>query len=142
MMAGRTLSVVGLSVFAVLGGGCGTLNNLPRPEPVTFLGPGSPGSRTYGGVRAEWDAITGPHYDPKYPLILSMCLVPMVALDLPLTLVGDTITLPYTLAYDYGLFGRMCTLGPHGAGRERDEDPKPASTGGEPSSPWPKDPSR
>lgn len=34
------------------------------------------------------------------------------AIDLPLSLIGDTLTLPYVIAYDLGLFGkRFMNLG-------------------------------
>ena len=142
-MVGRTKSVFGLlSVFAVLSSGCGTLHNLPRPGPAPMLGPGDPGSRTYGGVRADWDMITGKHFDDEYRLVLRKFTAPIFALDLPLTLIGDTLTLPYTLAYDCGLFGKRCIYAPP---KDRDEQPIPAScedgSGNLPSKallPWPR----
>lgn len=36
----------------------------------------------------------------------------LTALDIPFSLVGDTITLPYTLAYECGLFGSIILFEP------------------------------
>ena len=112
-MRSRTALLFGLSMFAAISCGCGTLNNLPPPGPAPLLDPGDPGSRTYGGVRAELECFRVSKCDPEdtHPKKeISKLFLPAVIVDLPFTLIGDTITLPYTLAYDCGLFGKICIL--------------------------------
>jgi uncharacterized protein YceK len=75
--------------------GCGTLHNMEDPEPAV-----------YGGMRWELPMIreqggaefpTGPWAAVFY------------GLDLPLTLIGDTVTLPYTIPCS---FWRLCKSSP------------------------------
>lgn len=90
--------------------GCGTLENVtggPR-DLDGFPLPGQ-GVRAYGGVRVYLDQIARSWHnapslqdDPKGggPVVAGMeALVAacILAIDLPLTAIGDTLTLPYTL---------------------------------------------
>ena len=127
-MSNRTKAVATLTLCAALSGGCGTLYNLPPPGPAPFLGPGDHGSRTYGGVREEWEVLMGKNNTQDYDRIYRMVAAPFLALDLPFTLIGDTITLPYTLAYDCGLFGRICVYRTRGENREENPRPDPRAT--------------
>jgi hypothetical protein len=58
--------------------------------------------------------LVDPNYDPGFGLSIKLLFLPAMIFDLPLTMIGDTVTLPYTLAYDRGLFGRMCMYDPPG----------------------------
>ena len=99
----QRLAVVWLAAGLLLSSGCGTVANL-RPPSESIAG--DPVKRTYGGVRQSCENIRNKD-KAKFPVAtVAVCL-----LDLPLTAVGDTITLPYTLAYDYQLFGWQCGLG-------------------------------
>jgi uncharacterized protein YceK len=110
---------VGLAV-AILSAGCGTVTNtlscainppcreFTRPEdfgdypccgPLWWVTKDDQ-NRVYGGVRDDWVIIENmrislPHddIDPFWAI-----------LDMPFSAIGDTITLPYILAYRYGLF--------------------------------------
>jgi uncharacterized protein YceK len=77
------LSCVGL---ATLSGGCGTMLN------TTYFTPDEGGERIYGGVRLDAEVIED-GYGQRSPLVIALFLA-----DLPLTVIGDTLSLPYTLA--------------------------------------------
>ena len=84
-MAGRVL--VGMvCAGAALCSGCGTLLN------TAYFLPCEGGQRVYGGVRLDWDAAV--ENNGNTPALAAAVLLA----DLPLSLVGDTLTLPYTLA--------------------------------------------
>ena len=99
-MNGRFAAILAFVSSTLLSGGCGTFENLREATPPKDSCDVSL-KTVYGGVRsdcsylAEWANPKGP--EPKYLLL--------TALDLPFTLIGDTITLPYTLAYETGVFG-------------------------------------
>src|SRR5579871_4117070 len=98
----RAIRLLGLAVFALLGGGCGTVGNLRPPgESVA----GDPEKRVYGGIRSDLDHVQY-NLDSSKPRMLFPLAVALGLFDLPFSFVGDTLTLPYTLAYDLGLFGR------------------------------------
>jgi uncharacterized protein YceK len=77
------LACVGL---AALSGGCGTLLN------TTYFTPDEGGERVYGGVRLDAEVIED-GYGQRSPLVIALFLA-----DLPFTLIGDTVSLPYTVA--------------------------------------------
>ena len=103
--------------------GCGTVNNLTRPiepsekretrdpsewrvwDPECGDTPGMPVRQVYGGVRGELALLKdlregGPAgADPTYAF-LNIIPFSMTVVDLPLTAVGDTLTLPYTIPAD------------------------------------------
>jgi uncharacterized protein YceK len=95
----------GLATLAISSGGCGTVRNLQQavgPKDVPEMPPDAPMKRVYGGVRSDWSELAGWQRDPEAPhpgTYLSALI------DLPLSAVGDTLTLPYTLAWEKGLFG-------------------------------------
>jgi uncharacterized protein YceK len=87
---------------ASLAAGCGTVASLCRPDDA---------GRVYGGVRKDLDWATklvdGPA-DPSGPLkesgtgaaLLGAFLIVAPVLDFPLSLVGDTLTLPLARLLD------------------------------------------
>jgi uncharacterized protein YceK len=105
-MKSRVAMAVGLAVLAGLSG-CGTAAN------TVFLNEVEGGKRAYGGVRADWEIVRergeeGSGANLRAPL--------WAAIDMPFSLVADTVTLPYILGYQAGLFGREDTTHP-GAGK-------------------------
>jgi uncharacterized protein YceK len=76
-------------------GGCGTAAN------TLWLAPFEGGQRVYGGVRTDMEivrqSITGePESKGQSPRDRCITAVAL-AVDLPLSAVGDTLTLPYTV---------------------------------------------
>jgi uncharacterized protein YceK len=88
MCAGLTA----LAIFVLTG--CGTLTNLDAKQtPSNDSVPGSQ-LRPYGGVVIDVKGALGsPHIGTDYVAILP----PLLWLDLPLSFIGDTVTLPYVL---------------------------------------------
>jgi uncharacterized protein YceK len=88
-----------LAVWAVAAlGGCGTLMNT-SPEPPGMARPtDGPTQRIYGGVRH--DALVGGSLlveGGKMPPLMFVGLY-MLAVDMPLSFIGDTVTLPWMVA--------------------------------------------
>ena len=102
-MKSRVAVVGALAMLAGLSGGCGTAVN------TLWLSDLEGGKRAYGGVRADWEIIRERGEDGKRE---SLGAPVAAAIDLPLSLVADTFTLPYVLAYNAGLFGREDTANP------------------------------
>jgi uncharacterized protein YceK len=84
--------------------GCGTVANLARQKP------GAGGVTPFGGVRQDVSCIrkaaNGELDLRKHPKAHSedysrVALMLFCAADLPLSLVGDVVTWPYTVAYTY-----------------------------------------
>ena len=88
--------------LALLNGGCGTAVN------TLWLAPFEGGQRVYGGVRADLDVmrrtvagesdITVSGEQVKATSREQIRSILFLTLDLPLSVIGDTLTLPYTLA--------------------------------------------
>jgi uncharacterized protein YceK len=75
-----------VAIIPVLGG-CATVNN---------VGSSNPNPLVYGGVRQEWSELKAwPRDDPSHPYMAAVYLVQKD--DLCLSVVGDTLTLPYVL---------------------------------------------
>jgi uncharacterized protein YceK len=99
-MNDRTALVLGFISIVLLGGGCGTVENLQEATQPSHHFDAS-WNTVYGGVSKDYAHLQesrdvtfkNPH-DPW-----------LMLLDLPFTLIGDTITLPYTIAYELGLLG-------------------------------------
>jgi len=72
-------------VGAALCSGCGTVMN------TAYLAPSEGGERVYGGVRTDWEVAAEPQATPAWVAAIFLA-------DLPLSLAGDTLTLPYVLA--------------------------------------------
>ncbi|HEY3740522.1 MAG TPA: YceK/YidQ family lipoprotein [Bryobacteraceae bacterium] len=92
-MTCRTIAGLGLCFHVFLCGGCGTVMNLEDPPKSYFRRyPGTDANKVYGGVRI--DAEQGCNkfdfapFDAMY----------LLAIDLPLSAVADTITLPWTIS--------------------------------------------
>lgn len=101
-MPGRGLGLAGVAAVALLGGGCGTLVNVTGYAPPELGG----GQRlVYGGVlwdlEGEYRALTTPY--PQYRLGVRLPMIFFYLFDLPLSAVGDTLTLPITLGEALGL---------------------------------------
>jgi uncharacterized protein YceK len=113
-MAARTIAV-GLALLALLNNGCGT------PANTVWLNPGEGGKRVYGGVRVDLQSIEtattgstgicvgGEEVKDRKRQVGTLLFF---ALDLPFSAIGDTLTLPYTLASECGLFGWRCVYEP------------------------------
>ena len=82
------MRVVALAATIIAMTGCGTVAN------TIWLSPEEGGQRVYGGVRADWeslqDAASTPAGNRQSGILKS-------ALDLPLSTIGDTVTLPFTI---------------------------------------------
>lgn len=65
-------------------GGCGTLSNVTDQAPAV---------RAYGGVQRDWEVLKMAREDDTG---IMWAFVPSLVVDLPLSVVGDTLTLPYT----------------------------------------------
>jgi uncharacterized protein YceK len=97
-MSWKLVTSYALTALAFSLTGCGTINNLPEKDPIFF---GHATRMPYGGV--EMDAVGGAKLvnaalEGKGT---DIALLPvagyMLLIDLPLSAVGDTLTLPYVL---------------------------------------------
>ncbi|MCC6417381.1 MAG: YceK/YidQ family lipoprotein [Gemmataceae bacterium] len=88
----RTSALAALAGAAVWLGGCGTVANLGRPADQ---------QRVFGGVRLDMEVVQecagevgqeGGPGNPAEAVVSATCSV----LDMPLSLVGDVVTLPLT----------------------------------------------
>ena len=102
-MAFRAICVA-LLLSSLAIAGCGTVANLVRP------GPAGGGKSPFGGVRqdvscikkaATGDVDFGTHPNPESVRHPQVALVVFCAADLPLSLIGDVVTWPYTAAYSF-----------------------------------------
>ena len=94
-MSGRGV-VVALGL-AVLGCGCGTVHNVRRPTLPPAESPGAEVCRVYGGVRGDWDAATDYPWRTTPTWVDYVVLPALATVELGLTALGDTVTLPYTV---------------------------------------------
>jgi uncharacterized protein YceK len=91
----RTLSVW-VALVALLCGGCGTKHNL-FPSSARLFDEPPKTTRVYGGVRDDLKDLDLRGSDVW--LYWNLLFVPFTLIDLPLSFVGDTLTLPYTTWY-------------------------------------------
>jgi uncharacterized protein YceK len=70
---------------AAVSSGCGTVAN------TAYLDPYEGGERVYGGVRVAWDKAANPESRSTWVTAAAYA-------DVPLSAIGDTLTLPYFLA--------------------------------------------
>jgi len=103
-MPGRGVGLAGVAAVALLGGGCGTLVNVTTVAPAEIGG----GQRAvYGGVvwdlEGEYRAWTTP-YPPtlRYTLGINGPMILEYLIDIPLSAIGDTLTLPITVGEALG----------------------------------------
>lgn len=93
-----TIRCLVLPFAALLSAGCGTISNL-NPTDQPFSGPQQDDAprktRVFGGVRSDWTGLTTLDWNDNNAMASSIIL-PLYVADLPLSLVGDTMTLPYT----------------------------------------------
>jgi uncharacterized protein YceK len=82
----RRLFVGLVSASAALASGCGTLLNTAHYPHA------SGGEEIYGGVQLDYRVVAQEHQKR------SATTVALALLDMPFSLVGDTLTLPYTVA--------------------------------------------
>lgn len=85
----RSLQVVVLLVIAGIFSGCGTVDEVTRKDIKE--------TRVFGGVRRDWQTLTGP---PNHLSFLIAWTYPFVAMDLPLSLGADCVVLPYSLYWE------------------------------------------
>jgi uncharacterized protein YceK len=104
-MTNRAASCLTVVSVALLAGGCGTLENLREAAPPKYSCE-EPMKTVYGGVTKDCASIEQACAAADWDVGLLL----FASCDLPLTALGDTITLPYTLAYETGVFGmnRVC----------------------------------
>jgi uncharacterized protein YceK len=94
----RTAGIVAMAVTALLSG-CGTVANMQPGASMTSAGPSGEEPQVYGGVKSDTVAIRSwasavANGEPD-----SAARLLMWTLDLPLSAIGDTLTLPYTLSH-------------------------------------------
>jgi hypothetical protein len=84
-------------IAALVGGGCGTMDNVKRPTFPPPQNSQAPVCRFYGGVRGDWTLATEYPWS-RTPSYLDYVIIPvMMVINLGLDVAGDTVTLPYTL---------------------------------------------
>jgi uncharacterized protein YceK len=83
-MTGRTLTVL-LAVCALVAGGCGTIANLQTGKPDF-----------YGGVQKDVQFLETPRPQPAGIGISNLGAL-VLFVDLPLSVVGDTLTMPLAI---------------------------------------------
>jgi hypothetical protein len=82
--------------IALLGGGCGTLQNVNCPAVAPADNPNAPVCRVYGGARGDW-AIISEYPLSESPSYADYVVIPVMAAGhLVFDVIGDTVTLPYT----------------------------------------------
>jgi uncharacterized protein YceK len=89
-MKARIAAMCVVAAVALNLAGCGTVDNLCLPSPETGKVP----LHVYGGVEADVDFLNEDH--PKSEVVKAV-FTPLTVIDLPLSFVGDTLSLPITL---------------------------------------------
>jgi uncharacterized protein YceK len=74
---------------AAVSSGCGTVSN------TAYLDPYEGGKRVYGGVQVAWDKAANSESRSTWVTAAAYA-------DVPLSAIGDTLTLPYTVAVALG----------------------------------------
>lgn len=91
-LAYRWIAAVALLPFL----GCGTICNLSAPSGESYPREYEPRNEVYGGVRADvvdgWKSMIHPREPGTF-----VVGVASIVLDAPLSLIGDTVTLPTTV---------------------------------------------
>jgi uncharacterized protein YceK len=77
---------------ALLCAGCGTIHNL---TPNRQTSEGEIPARVYGGVQGEWGELQAMRFDDVH--CMNLIFLPLYLIDLPLSAIGDTLTLPWTI---------------------------------------------
>jgi uncharacterized protein YceK len=98
-MKARIAAICVVTGVALSLAGCGTVDNLCLPNPETGKVP----LHVYGGVEADVDFLNEDH--PKSEAIKAV-FGPLTVIDLPLSFLSDTVTLPITLGATWWTAGR------------------------------------
>ena len=88
----RRFLVWAVCVGAAVSSGCGTMAN------TAYFTPGEGGKKVYGGVQVDWDVAVKQNE--------SAWVTAAAFADLPLSAIGDTLSLPYLLALYLAADGR------------------------------------
>jgi uncharacterized protein YceK len=82
---------IALAGIALFMSGCGTLWN------TCYFTPNEGGERPYGGVRFDLIFATDPivNKEEKPTSLAKLLVAPLALIDIPLSVAGDTLTLPY-----------------------------------------------
>ena len=128
-MTGRAAGTVCIAVVTLVGGGCGTVNNLHAPGKEGWFGP-TKGPRVYGGVTAELALVAEVPWEPPGAAVLGVMVIGLFGIDFPLTVVGDTLTLPLTVLAELRRARGLGELPPvlAGEGLPPDSRPRPDSS--------------
>jgi uncharacterized protein YceK len=139
----RKSAVVLAAVFVLAVGGCGTMNNLTTSDkPAEGREAGTPpADRVYGGVALDarvgssWlaapfiprrEADAGPAIGPAEKVVDAVCKVGIgtyvLAVDMPLSAVADTLTLPVTVPAALKRHGAPAARRPEPADQEDEAD--------------------
>lgn len=95
-MAGRTTVAAGVAALALVAAGCGTVNNLTGPGKDGLFGRTSE-PRIYGGVQDELSVASEMVWNNPQSVAMNVMIITLFGLDFPLTVIGDTVTLPLTI---------------------------------------------
>jgi len=85
----RRILLWAVCAAASVSSGCGTVAN------TAYLDPYEGGKRVYGGVQVAWDKTANQESRSSWVTAAAYA-------DLPLSAIGDTLTLPYTIAVALG----------------------------------------
>jgi uncharacterized protein YceK len=110
-------AVICLAVLASVNCGCMTYSN------IAYFGKNSGSGdekKAYGGVKKDVFLIEENSFNHGSYKELEGLIAIFAILDLPFTIIGDTFTLPLTVAYDYDLFGKRHTTGANAAQKSID----------------------
>lgn len=92
-----------LPFAAFLSVGCGTAHNInPSKQGIIWGSWEDDQPKTtsvFGGVRGDWAGATRMKGQDEFANGYRIFIAPFFVADLPLSLVGDVVTLPYTVAY-------------------------------------------
>jgi uncharacterized protein YceK len=100
-----TLRSAWLILPAVLSVGCGTVHNINPSREILFWD--NKTTRVFGGVRDDLAGLSEMGGKDMYAILYDIVIAPFFVADLPFSLVGDTLTLPYTAVY--ALFSQRLT---------------------------------
>jgi uncharacterized protein YceK len=101
-MSLRTNCVLGFVLIACAASGCGTVNNLTcevdQKDPYGGK-PADDTTRVFGGVRWDWNTLLATSFEGD--CYVNYFILPVFLADFPLSLIGDALTLPYTVTHAY-----------------------------------------
>lgn len=89
-----------LLLVSMLTAGCGTVASLCVPDEHDMMAE----FKSFGGVRRDCLVITGSLTDPNGRILPAPILVPLCVFDLSLSIMADSLILPFTLSHDFRTF--------------------------------------